>query len=383
MPPAISSVTSSATSSAMPSRVKRASASSHITLLSVFIAGSALMPSGCWAQNTTMNATFHSDFFQGDVRIIVGPYRNKFRVEANMPDWAKSATLKQEYIVETYPFPSNFSSLTDAKHATLTFAPSNCYPLSGSVTPEQAVPAYLASGPDLCLSCYVYLTFSFLDPTTASQIGSTCTETDNGKLRGYICSTATDADVAAVAQAFGEPPIMGVGGTSVGFLYTEMFVRQPAGSTMRVPSIRVDPLAMKGIGYIMVPSTPKPLPGTFDALPFVAGNNSKSISVGLVIPISLMTQASVTTTPISSVTRAKVAADSFLFYSMDAPANQSLTVDAVILPPDPYGIASVEDAKSYSITLYISKKSTGMAAAGWGVTLMSVMLALLTFLPVM
>ncbi|CAI5966305.1 unnamed protein product, partial [Closterium sp. NIES-65] len=181
------------------------------------------------------------------------------------------------------------------------------------------------SGSDICLSCYVYLTFSFLDEATASQIGSICTETDNGKLRGYVCSTDEGAEVT-VAQAFGSPPVVNGGGTSVGFLFTEMFVRQPAGSTMRVPSIRVDPLAMKGIGYIMVPSKgPTPLPGAFDAMPFIAGNNSK---------------ASLATTPFSSNTVLTVTPTAFPALSMSAPAKESLTLSASIIPPAAPGAAA-------------------------------------------
>ncbi|CAI5472314.1 unnamed protein product [Closterium sp. Yama58-4] len=372
----------------MASMAKLATASSRITLLVGFIAASALMPSGCWAQST-MSTTFHSDFLEGDIRVVVGPNRNQIRVQTNMPDWAKAVTPKKEYIVETYPFPSNFSSLTDVKHAILTFAPSNCYPIYNGtkVTAAQAIPAYLASGPDFCLSCYVYLTFSLLDVDTASQIGSECTETDNGKLRGYICSTDEGADVT-VAQALGSPPVVNGGGTSVGFLYTEMFVRQPAGSTMRIPSIRVDPLAMKGIGYIMVPSKgPSPLPGTFDAMPYIAGNDSKSVGVGLVFSVTLMTQASLATTPFSSNTVQTVNPTAFPVLSMSAPANQSLTLNASIIPPAAIGAAAGAAPSSYNISLYISKdplpKSTARAAAGWGVTLMSVMFALLTLLPAM
>ncbi|CAI5494673.1 unnamed protein product [Closterium sp. Naga37s-1] len=278
----------------MASIAKLASASSRITLLAGFIAVSALMPSGCWAQST-MNTTFHSNFLEGDIRVVVGPNRNQIRVQAYMPDWAKAVTPKQEYIVETYLFPSNNGT---------------------TVTEQQAIPANLA------------------------QIGSECTETDNGKLRGYICSTDEGADVT-VAQAFGSPPVVNGGGTSVGFLYTEMFVRQPAGSTMRLPSVRVDPLAMKGIGYIMVPSKgPAPLPGTFDAMPFIAGNDSK---------------ASLATTPFSSNTVQTVAPTAFPGLSMSAPANQSLTLNATIIPPAAAGAAAGAAPSSYNISLYISK----------------------------
>ncbi|CAI5479955.1 unnamed protein product [Closterium sp. Yama58-4] len=270
-----------------------------------------------------MNTTFHSDFFEGDVRVVVGP-----------------------------------------NHNTTT-----------SVTAEQAVPAYLDSGPDVCLSCYLYLTFSFLDEATASQIGSECTETDNEKLRGYICSTDEGADVT-VAQAFGSPPVVNGGGTSVGFLYTEMFVRQPAGSTMRLPSIPVDPLAMKGIGYIMVPSKgPTPLPGTFDAMPFIAGNNSKAVGIGLVFPITLITQASLATTPFSSNTKQPATSTAFPALSMSAPANQSLTVNATVVPP----AASAAAASPYNITFSIGKDAFLRPKASW----MMMMIALLVLLAVL
>ncbi|CAI5929944.1 unnamed protein product [Closterium sp. NIES-65] len=112
----------------MASKVNLVLASSRITLIASFIAAFILMPSGCWAQST-MSTTVHSDFFEGDVRIVVGPNRNQIRVQADLPGWAKSVTPKKEYLVETYPFPSNFSSLTDVKHLIMTFAPSNCYPI--------------------------------------------------------------------------------------------------------------------------------------------------------------------------------------------------------------------------------------------------------------
>ncbi|CAI5521810.1 unnamed protein product [Closterium sp. Naga37s-1] len=300
-----------------------------------------------------MNANFTTNFFGGYLRVDVGPNRNQIRVQANLPDWIKSVTPKQEYIVEKYALPSSFSSLTDVKHIIMSFSPSSCYPIynTTTVTPEQAVPAYLASGSDICLSCYVYLTFSFLDEATASQIGSICTETDNGMLRGYICSTDEGAEVT-VAQAFGSPPVVNGGGTSVGFLYTEMFVRQPAGSTMRLPSVPVDPLAIKGIGYIMVPSKgPTPLPGAFDAMPFIAGNNSKAVGVGLVFPITLVTQASLATTPFSSNTVQTVTPTAFPALSMSAPAKESLTLNASIIPPAAPGAA----AASYNLSLYIGK----------------------------
>ncbi|CAI5995222.1 unnamed protein product [Closterium sp. NIES-64] len=346
----------------MASKVNLVLASSRITLIASFIAAFILMPSGCWAQST-MSTTVHSDFFEGDVRIVVGPNRNQIRVQADLPGWAKSVTPKKEYLVETYPFPSNFSSLTDVKHLIMTFAPSNCYPIynTTNVAVEQAVPAYLDSGTDICLSCYVYLTFSFLDVDTASQIGSECTETDNGKLRGYICST-DEVDDVTVAQAFGSPPVVNGGGTSVGFLYTEMFVRQPAGSTMRLPSIRVDPLAMKGIGYIMVPSKgPTPLPGTFDSMPFIAGNGSKAVGIGLVFPITLITQASLATTPFSSNTQQTATPTAFPALSMSAPANQSLTLNASIVPP----AATPAAATPYNITFSISKNAISAYMPDW------------------
>ncbi|CAI5494676.1 unnamed protein product [Closterium sp. Naga37s-1] len=326
--------------------------SSSIALL-VLIAASALFPSGCLAQSTTMNANFTTNFFGGYLRVDVGPNRNQIRVQANLPDWIKSVTPKQEYIVEKYTLPPSFSSLTDVKHIIMSFSPSSCYPIynTTNVAAEQAVPAYLASGSDICLSCYVYLTFSFLDEATASQIGSICTETDNGMLRGYICSTDEGAEVT-VAQAFGSPPVVNGGRTSVGFLYTEMFVRQPAGSTMRLPSVQVDPLAIKGIGYIMVPSKgPTPLPGAFDAMPFIAGNNSKAVGVGLVFPITLVTQASLATTPFSSNTVQTVTPTAFPALSMSATANQSLTLNASVMPPAAPGAA----AASYNLSFYIGK----------------------------
>ncbi|CAI7763992.1 unnamed protein product [Closterium sp. NIES-54] len=360
----------------MASKVNLVLASSRITLIASFIAALMLMPSGCWAQST-MSTTVHSDFFEGDVRIVVGPNRNQIRVQADLPGWAKSVTPKKEYLVETYSFPSNFSSLTDVKHVIMTFAPSNCYPIynTTNVAVEQAVPAYLDSGSDICLSCYVYLTFSFLDVDTAGQIGSECTETDNGKLRGYICSTDEGADVT-VAQAFGSPPVVNGGGTSVGFLYTEMFVRQPAGSTMRLPSVRVDPLAMKGIGYIMVPSKgPTPLPGTFDSMPFIAGNGSKAVGIGLVFPITLITQASLATTPFSSNTKQTATPTAFPALSMSAPANQSLTLNASIVPP----AATPAAATPYNITFSIGKNAISRPKASW----MMVTFALLVLLPVL
>ncbi|CAI5472315.1 unnamed protein product [Closterium sp. Yama58-4] len=351
-------------------------ASSRITLIASFIAASVLMPSGCWAQST-MSTTVHSDFFEGDVRIVVGPNRNQIRVQPDTPGWVQSVTPKKEYIVETYPFPSNFSALTDVKHVIMTFAPSNCYPIynTTTVTAEQAIPAYLASGTDICLSCYIYLTFSFLDVDTASQIGSECTETDNGKLRGYICSTDEGADVT-VAQALGSPPVVNGGGTSVGFLYTEMFVRQPAGSTMRLPSIRVDPLAIKGIGYIMVPSKgPTPLPGAFDAMPYIAGNNSKAVGVGLVFPITLITQAALATTPFSSNTVQTVTPTAFPALSMSAPANQSLTLNASIVSP----VAPNATGIPYNISFYISKDATARIKTSWIIIPFSLVALLLVF----
>ncbi|GJP81136.1 hypothetical protein CLOP_g11315 [Closterium sp. NIES-67] len=357
--------------------------SANVALL-FLVATSALLPSRSWAQSgsATMNTTFHSNYFEGDLRVVVGPNRNQIRVQAYMPDWAKAATPKQEYIVETYPLPSNFSSLTDVKHIIMTFSPASCYPIYNSTnfTPEQAVPAYLASGPDLCLSCYVYLTFSLLDVTTASQIGSTCTETDNGKQRGYICSTSPDADVS-VTQAFGKLPVVNGGGPAAGFLYAELFVRQPAGSTMRLPSVPVDPLAMKGIGYILVPSKgPAPLPGAFDAMPFIAGNDSKAVGVGLVFPITLLTQASLASSPFNSKTVQTATPTAFPALSMSAPANQSLTLNATIIPPAAPGAAAAASDAYYDVSFYISKDVVKASARCCSASLMAVIFAYLALL---
>eukprot|EP00475_Leptophrys_vorax_P022290 TRINITY_DN30343_c0_g1_i1.p1 TRINITY_DN30343_c0_g1~~TRINITY_DN30343_c0_g1_i1.p1 ORF type:complete len:373 (+),score=-4.26 TRINITY_DN30343_c0_g1_i1:166-1284(+) len=205
-----------------------------LTRASTEVSAQSLNPMG--SGNLSM-ATYYSNIFDADVSILVDD--NSISLKASPPPNFKALFGYSNPMYEAFPLPKG-GPKTVFNHVGIMYNPFGAEPfLAGQQDPTPINGTYRAN--ETCLTCYVYVTFFFIDPLTVNRTGSGCAFNENG-----FCSFTKGTDVFQLPRKEDIPSSFS---TSSGTMYRYRPLLSPFGSKTLAKYV-LSPLAAPRIGLI-------------------------------------------------------------------------------------------------------------------------------------